>query len=461
MKKPLLFLALLAVVLYFGSCQKELSVETGSTPSVGSLQSDVSGDCLPKTVTGIYEAGKVLNGTSNYIEVQVDVTTTGAYTIYTDTVNGVWFRAVGVFTATGLNTVKLKGNGTSANAGVNVYVINYGTTDCSVAVTTLPAGAANPAVLTLAGAPNACMVSNTAGNYVMGVALDISNTVTIGVNVTSLGTYTVTTSVSNGIIFSGTGVVQPGAQNITLTGSGIPMAAGPTNVVVTIGTSTCSFAVTVTGTAPVTNNDHFPLTTHSWWTYDDPDLLRVPSGTLNVIDTGAITYTPTGDVYHVFQHQNNTNPQDSFFYRKIGNSYVELSVPVDYYTGTVLFGGTLLLSPPVIGEFIFLKEGLATNDTWETAEFSGTFSGNPIKLKYTFKCIDANATVTVNGKSYANVYKISWKPQVKVGVAPYQDEIVSHESWYAKGVGLIKWQVNDLTGSFQPSIVSLKNYKVF
>jgi hypothetical protein len=460
MKKPLLFLTLLAVVLYFGSCQKELSVETGSIPSVGSLQSDVSGDCLPKTVAGIYEAGKALNGTTDYIEVQVDVTTTGSYTIYTDTVNGIWFRAVGVFTATGLNTVKLKGSGNSANAGVNVYLINYGNTDCSVAITTLPAGAANPAVLTLSGAPNACMVSNTAGSYIVGVPLDISNTVTIEVNVTSLGTYTVTTPVSNGIIFSGTGVVQQGIQNITLNGTGTPIVAGPTNVVVTIGTSTCTFAVTVTGTAPVTNNDHFPLTANSWWSYDDPDGVRVSGDSLTVLNAGAVTYTPTGDIYRVFQHQNETTAQDSFFYRKMGNNYVELSVPVDYYTGTVLFGGTLLFDQPLIGEFIFLKEGLATNDTWESTEFSGMIGGNASKLKYTFKCIDANATVSVNGKSYANVYKISWKPQIKIGAAPYIDELVSHESWYAKGIGLVQWRIDDLTGQFLPSYISLKNYQV-
>jgi hypothetical protein len=258
------------------------------------------------------------------------------------------------------------------------------------------------------------------------------------------------------------GVVAAGAQTITLNGTGIPAAAGPTNVVVIVGTSVCTFTITVTGTAPVTNNDNFPLTPLSWWSYDDPDGVRVPGDSLTVLNAGSITYTPTGDVYRVFQHQNNTTPQDSFYYRRIGDNYVEVSVPVDYYTDEVLFQGTLLLDPPVIGEFIFLKENLVNGQKWESSEFSGTHNGNPIKLKYIFECTDANATVTVNGKSYANVYKIIWKPQIKEGAASvFSDEKVSHESWYAKGVGLVQWQINDLTGVYLPTIVSLRNYKVF
>src|SRR6186713_2405773 len=116
MKKPLLLLSLLAVIVFFNACQKELSVETGSNPSQGSLQSDVTGDCLPKTVSGIYEAGTVLNGTTNYIEVQVSVASAGSYVVYSDTVNGIFFRATGVFNATGLTTVRLKGSGTPALA---------------------------------------------------------------------------------------------------------------------------------------------------------------------------------------------------------------------------------------------------------------------------------------------------------------------------------------------------------
>jgi len=455
MKKPLLFLALLAVVFY--SCQKELSIETSKVPSVGSLQSDVSGDCLPKNVNGIYEAGKVLNGTNNYIEVQVNVTATGAYTIYTDTINNVYFRAVGIFTQTGLNTVKLKGNGTPQSAGVNVFVIKYDASECAVSVETLPAGGANPAVMTLAGSPNACMVSNTAGNYVAGVPLDITNTVTIGVNVTTMGTYTVSTPVSNGIIFSGQGVVQAGAGTITLTGSGTPAVAGPTSVVVTVGNSTCSFTVTVTGTTPVTNTDYFPLTANSWWSYDDPDGIWVAGDSLTRLNAGSGTYSGNNQTYRIFQNQDETTPQDSSYYRKAGNDYFELTT-ADWYCGAVQF------TTAVDADINFLKQNLTTNATWESAVYTGTdqTTNMALNVKYVFKCIDANATVSVNGKAYSNVYKVTWKPQVKLVAAPtYSDEAIGMETWYAKGIGIIYWKFSDPQGTTTLAELSIKNYKVF
>ncbi|HEY0067868.1 MAG TPA: hypothetical protein VGB46_10910, partial [Flavisolibacter sp.] len=67
-------LALLCL-LFIVSCQKEYSFEQGQ-PSRGSLRSDVTFDCLPKTVNGTYRAGAAL-GDTNFIEVEVNVLQTG------------------------------------------------------------------------------------------------------------------------------------------------------------------------------------------------------------------------------------------------------------------------------------------------------------------------------------------------------------------------------------------------
>lgn len=114
------------------SCQKEKSFELGQL-SNGSLQ-DSLGDCLSKTVAGTYTAAKALND-SNFIDVDVNVTQTGRYTIYTDTVNGYYFRATGMFSKTGLNTVRLKGSGTPGIAGTDDFYIFYDSTVCDVSVT--------------------------------------------------------------------------------------------------------------------------------------------------------------------------------------------------------------------------------------------------------------------------------------------------------------------------------------
>ena len=107
MKINHLLLSLITALLFFTACQKEVSYETGSTPSAGSLQSDVAGDCLPKTLAGVYEEAKPLDPSTNFLDVQVNVTKAGSYTIYTDTLNGTYFRATGTFASAGTNTVRL------------------------------------------------------------------------------------------------------------------------------------------------------------------------------------------------------------------------------------------------------------------------------------------------------------------------------------------------------------------
>jgi hypothetical protein len=245
MKKRFLFLFLISGLVFVNSCQKENSLENGNGPSEGTLQDDGSGDCLPKTVNGAYVVGSALAGTINYIEVEVDVTTVGNYTIYTDTVNGMYFRASGVFTTTGLSTVRLKGFGTPAGVGITNFVVTYGTSACTISVTTV----ASLAVFTLDGAPGACMNATPAGTYAAGTILNASNTVTIQVTVTTAGGYNIATVVSNGITFSGFGTLALGTQTIILTGAGTPISAGNTNVPVKVGSSTCGFTINVGGAA--------------------------------------------------------------------------------------------------------------------------------------------------------------------------------------------------------------------
>src|SRR5664279_3246990 len=107
MKKHIIYWLALGLVVIIG-CQKEFSFELGNTPGHGSLQSDVTGDCLPKTVNGIYAAGTPLVAATNTITIQVNVLQTGTYIISTDTVNGFYFRATGTFTSLGALPVTLR-----------------------------------------------------------------------------------------------------------------------------------------------------------------------------------------------------------------------------------------------------------------------------------------------------------------------------------------------------------------
>ena len=247
MKKLLAYLLVLSTVIF--ACQKEVSFESGSNPSAGVLQSDVTGDCLPKNVIGTYEQSTSLNGNNNYIEVTVDVTTTGSFTVYSDTVNGVFFRASGTFTALGPTVVKVRGSGTPASSGVFNFLIQYEGQSCAVPVTFLPSGAGGPATFTLNCTPPPVVE----GAYATGVALNSTHKVTLNVNVTVIGTYSISTTATNGMTFSANSAfTSTGPTTVTLTGSGTPTAATTSNITVTVGTSSCSFPVTVTGPAVYT-----------------------------------------------------------------------------------------------------------------------------------------------------------------------------------------------------------------
>jgi hypothetical protein len=133
MKSYLIYSLAFFTLINLFSCGKELSLEESNAKSAGSLLSDLNNECLPKTVEGTYKPGKTLND-SNFILVEVDVTNAGSYTITTDTVNGYSFSSSGSFSNTGINTVKLKGNGKPLTIGSNYFTLNFDSTTCDILV---------------------------------------------------------------------------------------------------------------------------------------------------------------------------------------------------------------------------------------------------------------------------------------------------------------------------------------
>ncbi len=92
----------------------------------------------------------------------------------------------------------------------------------------------------------------------------------------------------------------------------------------------------------------------------------------------------------------------------------------------------------------FLKEGLNTSEQWHSKEYRDTASfGQLIGLQYDYFCLDANATIIVNGHAFANVYKIQMKPKIRGAgnTYAYTGEIYTY--YYAKGVGLIYYKKED------------------
>jgi hypothetical protein len=308
MKKHFLYLLTLGLLLIIG-CQKEVSFEAGKNLSHGSLQSNGTGDCLPKTVSGAYVANTALAPATNTITVDVDVTKAGSYTVASDTVNGYYFRATGTFATPGINTIILKGSGTPLSAGTNNFVISYDSSICDIAVTVLPAGAGGPATFTLA-AGNCSAVIN--GAYSMGTALNaLTNTVIISVNVTAIGTYNISTTPTNGMTFSASGTfAATGTQTVTLAGSGTPTANGNTTIPVTAGSSSCSFVIPVGSAAAFTLGGApgacTPFTIGG---------IYIQSTALAAFDTVQITVTVTT----IGSYSITTNTVDGFSFAASGN----------------------------------------------------------------------------------------------------------------------------------------------
>jgi hypothetical protein len=114
--------------------------------------------------------------------------------------------------------------------------------------------AGGSAIFTYSGSPDACTDAVVTGNYQAGNTLDLNNKVTLSVNVSIIGNYSITTNTVNGISFSGSGsFTTPGIQTIVLTGSGVPIAGGTFDI--SPGVNGCDFPVDITGTAVYSLNE--------------------------------------------------------------------------------------------------------------------------------------------------------------------------------------------------------------
>lgn len=407
------------------------------------------GSCTGAIAGGTYVAGVAL-APSNTLTIQVNVTVAGYYTIGAATTNGFVFSGSGVFTTTGLQNVVLTGTGTPINAGVTAVTVTNLSATCSYSITVQPAGGGIPAVFTLDGAPGNCNAFILAGTYAAGVAASASNTVKLNVTVTTAGTYNITTSTTNGITFSGTGILALGAQQIILTATGTPAAVGTFAFTPNIPNS-CNFSVTCTTAPPVPAGDYFPLTQNSNWSYD-VIFAGVPQMD-TIFYKSTVFKTYNSNQYREFEVEDGGVPSDTLHYRKSGNDYFHWALS-DSYSGIFQFDN------PVFADFNFLKENAATNTTWSSAEMNGTVSGNAAKLRYDFKIVSANTSFTVNGVTFNNVIQVSCTAQVSLLGAPYTALDITN-FYYAKGVGLIKLKNTDVASGSSVLELDLRKYTVF
>lgn len=122
-----------AVTFGSSTCNFTINFGAGVPPATGTL-GGAPGSCTPIVLAGTYTQGVALTS-SNTVQVQVNVATTGSYTIATNTVNGVSLTGSGTFTTTGLQNVILTGSGTPVSAGSQNFIVTFGSSTCNFSIT--------------------------------------------------------------------------------------------------------------------------------------------------------------------------------------------------------------------------------------------------------------------------------------------------------------------------------------
>jgi hypothetical protein len=323
-----------------------------------------------------------------------------------------------------MQTVTLVGSGKPVAAGTDVFTATAGALSCTFPIT----------VTATAPPPSGNCNATAQGTYTAGTVLTAGNTISISHTYATQGGYTVNTNSVNGYSFGPTNITATAGTptTIVLNGTGTPTAAGTNTFTVNFGDGqTCTFTVTVVaGTPPPPpNTDYFPTTLNSWWSYDDGS-----GGTdsFKMTNTGPVPLA--GSTYQRFVYSDDAGPFDTAFYRKdaaTGFYYESLD--------TAGFGPTLVFNQSRL-DLLFLKNTLATGNTWNsdfnaTATSAGTQFPAVLRFKYT--CVNANASLAVNGKSFANVYHVQL--QLQVGVSgSFQDAGDPLNYYYARGIGQIR-----------------------
>lgn len=180
-------------------------------------KAEFSFDCAQVQVRGTYIEGKELT-TSNFLNIPIIVTKPGEYVITATTENGYSFTTSGTFLNIGNYTVQVQGQGTPLavqkdNLSISANGIDINCTP-PVQVEVLTAAA----TYTIG-----CKSIKVNGVYKSGVPLTSTNTITVPVTVTNLGSWEMKTNTVDGISFNGSGTfTTTGTQYVTLNGIGIP-----------------------------------------------------------------------------------------------------------------------------------------------------------------------------------------------------------------------------------------------
>jgi hypothetical protein len=220
---------------------------------------------------------------------------------------------------------------------------------------------------------------------------------------------------------------------------------------VPIPSAACTFLVYVKpGTAAT---DYFPRIANNNWSYEVDDA-ATDSLYRNVISN---TFNALGNTYNIFMQNDGTGPDSSGYYRRNGGDYFE-------YLDVGSFIG---YDNPAFAEYTMLKDNVAVNTTWTSAGFSGTVSGNPLQIRFSYKILQKDVPITITTSTgaitYQNVIVVEEKYQAfNAGIWVDITSTIDFygKSYYARGVGLIRYEALDASNVVQDQ-QELRRYIVY
>ncbi len=303
-------------------------------------------------VSGSYTQGTPLTSDNN-MKIHLNVTKTGHYNLKITTDNGYSFHQVGVASDLGDLIVNLPGQGTPVNAKNDHLVFNGVVKDPSF----------DPIITVVSPISNYsinCSSITVNGSYMKGTALTSSNTITLNVTVSTTGSYTISTPLTNGISFTGSGSFSTtGTQTVTLTGSGTPTVN--TDFPITInantlqGNNTCS--ATIYMTLPAMTYAIIGSTSEwSWGATARRNAMNTGSGfgasfgTNGVVKIASLTQAwQTADIATATNHLNNDAVKpDVVLYFSFGASTSDVPTANNIATALATYinkGGCVIFAP--------------------------------------------------------------------------------------------------------------------
>jgi hypothetical protein len=335
--------------------------------------------CTGATQTPNFYVGLPTNPAINTMTLLVNVTQAGTYNLTTTSAGGLIFSGTGSLAVGNNQPIILGASGTPGpTAGTINYTFSTTTpvaSSCGFGLTVQ--AAPTPAIFTI----NCGTAATQTGTFQAGTALTLANKITLSVTPATIGSYSITTTIVNGVSYVGAGIFTTTAtQNVDLFANPLnntPTTAGSFNYTTTGGivpctnvsvtytgaptaatyTINCATAATQTGTfvagtaLPATSKITLSVTPATTGSYTITT--NIVNG-VSYIGTGNFTNTTTQNV-NLFASPTNNTPiaAQTSIYTTTGGTTPCTNVSVTYTSGGGGGGGaTDTVSATINGVFV-------------------------------------------------------------------------------------------------------------